>query len=292
MHGHRRGRGPGIIGAVLADVPAASLVLLAVAAVGAGAINTLVGSGTLLTFPALLAVGLPPVAANVTNNVGLVFGSVAGTWGYRRELAGQGRRLAWLLPFSAVGGLTGAALLLVLPGSVFAAAVPALVAAGVLLVVAQPWLAARAARAAAAGGTETPGGRAGTEGRPSWRPASWAATVGLLTGVAAAGVYGGYFGAAQGVILIGLLGATLADGLQRLNATKNALAATVNLLATVLFVVAAPDLVDWGLAATVAVGAVVGGVLGARYGRRLPPRVLRAVVVVVGVVAVIALLVR
>lgn len=266
--------------------------LLAVAAVGAGAINTLVGSGTLLTFPALLAVGLPPVAANVTNNVGLVFGSVAGTWGYRRELAGQGRRLAWLLPFSAVGGLTGATLLLVLPGSVFAAAVPALVAAGVLLVVAQPWLAARAARAAAAGGTETPSGRAGTEGRPSWRPASWAATVGLLTGVAAAGVYGGYFGAAQGVILIGLLGATLADGLQRLNATKNALAATVNLLATVLFVVAAPDLVDWGLAATVAVGAVVGGVLGARYGRRLPPRVLRAVVVAVGVVAVIALLVR
>ncbi|MGF1663353.1 MAG: sulfite exporter TauE/SafE family protein, partial [Kineosporiaceae bacterium] len=135
---------------MLADVPVASLALLVLAAVGAGAINTLVGSGTLLTFPTLLAVGLPPVAANVTNNVGLVFGSVAGTWGYRRELAGQGRRLAWLLPFSAAGGLTGAALLLVLPERVFGGAVPVLVAAGVLLVLAQPRLAARAARAAAA----------------------------------------------------------------------------------------------------------------------------------------------
>ncbi|MGF1648658.1 MAG: sulfite exporter TauE/SafE family protein [Kineosporiaceae bacterium] len=269
---------------MLADVPIASLALLVVAAVGAGAINTLVGSGTLLTFPALLAAGLPPVTANVTNNVGLVFGSVAGTWGYRRELAGQGRRLAWLLPFSAVGGLTGAGLLLVLPQRVFDTAVPVLVGMGVLLVLAQPRLAARAARAAAA--------REAAGGGGSWRPVSGAATVGLLAGVAAAGVYGGYFGAAQGVILIGLLGATLADGLQRLNATKNALASAVNLLATVLFVVAAPDLVDWRLAATVAVGAVVGGVLGARYGRRLPARALRAVIAVVGVVAVIALAVR
>ncbi|MGF1664073.1 MAG: TSUP family transporter, partial [Kineosporiaceae bacterium] len=143
---------------------------------------------------------------------------------------------------------------------------------------------ARAARAAAAREAAGNGG--------SWRPASWSATVGLLAGVAAAGAYGGDFGAAQGVILVGLLGATLADGLQRLNATKNALASTVNLLATALFLVAAPGLVDWGLAAVVAVGAVVGSVLGARYGRRLPAPALRAVIVVVGAVAVVALVVR
>lgn len=269
---------------MLPDAPPALIVVLVVAAVGAGAINTLVGSGTLLTFPTLLAVGLPPVSANITNNVGLVFGSVAGTWGYRRELAGQGRRLAWLLPFSATGGLVGAALLLVLPESVFGTAVPALVAVGVALVVAQPWFARRATRAAQENRLATDAGHA------SWRPASWAATVGLLVGVAAAGLYGGYFGAAQGVILIGLLGATLADSLQRLNATKNALAATVNLLATVLFLVAAPEQVDWGLAAVVALGSVVGGTLGARYGRRLPPDWLRGVIVVVGVVAIIGLL--
>lgn len=189
---------------MLPDAPPELLAVLMVAAVGAGAINTLVGSGTLLTFPMLLAVGLPPVSANITNNVGLVFGSVAGTWGYRRELEGQGRRLAWLLPFSAAGGLTGAALLLVLPESVFGAAVPALVTVGVVLVVAQPWLARRAARAA------RENRQASDDGRVSWRPASWAATVGLLAGVAVAGVYGGYFGAAQGVILVGLLGATVA----------------------------------------------------------------------------------
>lgn len=269
---------------MLLEAPPALIALLVLAAVGAGAINTLVGSGTLLTFPTLLAVGLPPVAANITNNVGLVFGSIAGTWGYRRELAGQGRRLAWLLPFSAAGGLLGAGLLLVLPERVFGSAVPVLVAVGVVLVVAQPWLARRAARAAESNRLAT------TDGHVAWRPASWAATVGLLLGVAAAGVYGGYFGAAQGVILIGLLGATLADNLQRLNATKNALAATVNLLATVLFLIAAPDQVDWGLAAVVAIGAIVGGTLGARYGRRLPPAVLRGVIVVVGVVAIIGLL--
>lgn len=266
------------------DPSPASVALVVVAAVGAGGINTLVGSGTLLTFPALLAAGLPPVSANITNNVGLVAGSVAGTWGYRRELAGQGRRLAWLLPFSAAGGLTGAALLLVLPERVFGAAVPALVAVGVLLVLAQPWLAARAARAAQAAQR-----RGGAGVRSSWRPASWAATVGLLLGVAAAGAYGGYFGAAQGVILIGLLGATLADHLQRLNATKNLLASVVNLLAAVVFLAAAPGRVDWPLAAAVAAGAVVGGVLAARYGRRLPATGLRAVVIGVGTAAVVAL---
>lgn len=268
---------------MLPDPSFLEVALLVLAATGAGAINALVGSGTLLTFPTLLALGLPPVAANVTNNVGLVFGSVTGTWGYRRELSGQGARLIRLLPASAAGGLLGAGLLLVLPESVFEAAVPALVAVGLALVALQPWLSRRSAAAVerhlAAGGTA------------SWGPVSRSAAVGLLVGVFAAGVYGGYFGAAQGVILIGVLGASLADDLQRVNAVKNVLAATVNLLASVLFLTVAADQVDWFAAAVIAVGSAIGGFLGARYGRRLPSVALRGVIVVVGVVAITALIV-
>lgn len=253
------------------------LVLVLLAGVGAGAINTLVGSGTLLTFPVLIAAGLPPVSANVTNNIGLVTGSVTGAWGYRRELAGQGRRLAVVLPAAAVGGLAGALALLVLPPEVFGAVVPALVGLGVLLVVLQPWLARRTARRLA-GASHDGTVRHGT-GR----------LVALAAGVAATSVYGGYFGAAQGVILMGVLGALLVDGLQRLNGVKNAIAATVNLVAAVVFVVVSPEAVDWPLVVVVGLGAVTGAALAARYGRRLPPAALRGIIVVVGVVAVVTL---
>ena len=241
------------------------------AGVAAGTINTVVGSGTLITFPALLAVGLSPVTANVSNTVGLVFGSVSGAWGYRAELAGQRSRLIRLGSASLIGGLVGGVLLLVLPSSAFDTIVPILIGLGVVLVLLGPRISARvAARAEARGGLPHHG-------------AAW-----VWPAVGGAGVYGGYFGAAQGVLLMAILGIGVDDTLQRHNATKNVLAAIVNGVAAVLFVVVAD--VDWRAAALVAVGSVVGGQLGATVGRRLSPNLLRAVIVVVGVVALVSFL--
>jgi uncharacterized membrane protein YfcA len=245
------------------------VVAILLAGVAAGTINTVVGSGTLITFPTLLAFGVPPVVANVSNNVGLVPGSLSGAIGYRRELAGQRARVSRLASASLLGGLAGAVLLLVLPSSAFDAVVPALIALGVLLVVLGPAIQRRvAARAAERGGH-------GEHGAPWVWPA-----------VAAAGVYGGYFGAAQGVLLLAILGIGVDDSLQRHNATKNVLALLVNGVAAVVFVLAAD--VDWAIAGLVAAGAIVGGQLGAGVGRRLPPQVLRGVIVVVGVAALVS----
>ena len=239
---------------------------LLVAGLAAGAINTVVGSGTLITFPTLLAFGVPPVTANVSNNIGLVPGSVAGAVGYRRELAGQRPRVVRLVPASLLGGVAGAVLLLVLPPEAFAAVVPALILLGVALVLAQPrlstWVAARAER----------------RGRGGAHDAWFVWPLVLL-----AGVYGGYFGAAQGVLLMGVLGAGVVEHLQRLNAVKNVLAAVVNGVAGLVF--ALVGAVDWEIAALIGVGAVAGGVVGASVGRRLPSGLLRVVVVVVGVTA-------
>ncbi|MFC5379635.1 sulfite exporter TauE/SafE family protein [Aquipuribacter nitratireducens] len=254
------------------------LLLAALAGAAAGFINAVVGSGTLLSFPVLLALGLPPVSANITNNLGLVPGSFAGAWGYRRELRGQRRRVAVLVPASVVGGVTGALLLLVLPESVFAAVVPALIGLALVLVLLQPrlqgWVRRSRGRAAAARGTTT----------VHHDHLAAAVPVTALTGV-----YGGYFGAAQGVLLIGALGAVVDDDVQRINALKNVLAGVVNLVAAVVFVVVAPQEVVWPLVGAVAAGALLGGLVGGRVGRRLPPLVLRGVIVVVGVVAIVAL---
>jgi uncharacterized membrane protein YfcA len=244
-------------------------VAILLAGVAAGTINTVVGSGTLITFPTLLAFGVPPVTANVSNNVGLVPGSVSGAIGYRSELTGQRGRLLRLGSASLVGGAAGALLLLVLPSAAFDAIVPGLIALGVLLVVVGPTVQRRvAARAERDGGLPEHG-------------AAW-----VWPAVALAGVYGGYFGAAQGVLLMAVLGIGVADTLQRHNATKNVLAGTVNAVAAVVFIIAAD--VDWALAALIGAGAVVGGQLGATVGRRLPPAALRAVIVVVGVTAIVA----
>ena len=250
---------------------AAEIAAIAAAGMAAGAINTLVGSGTLITFPVLLAFGYSPVTANVSNTVGLVFGSVSGAWGYRAELAGQRSRLIRLGSASLIGGLVGGVLLLVLPSSAFDTIVPILIGLGVVLVLLGPRISARvAARAEARGGLPHHG-------------AAW-----VWPAVGGAGVYGGYFGAAQGVLLMAILGIGVDDTLQRHNATKNVLAAIVNGVAAVLFVVVAD--VDWRAAALVAVGSVVGGQLGATVGRRLSPNLLRAVIVVVGVVALVSFL--
>ncbi|MGL5819447.1 MAG: sulfite exporter TauE/SafE family protein [Phycicoccus sp.] len=255
----------------------AEALLIVLAGVGAGTINTVVGSGTLITFPTLLLLGFSPVTANISNTIGLVPGSVTGAIGYRRELAGARRDLVRLAPMSLIGGAAGAVLLLVLDPAVFAAVVPVLIAIGVVLVVVGPRVGAWAAR------------RREQRGRSATERARRAA---MQAGTLAVGVYGGYFGAAQGVILVGVLGVLSTAPLQRLNAYKNVLATIVNAVAAGVFVVVAWDLVDWGAAASIAVGSTIGGVVGSTVGRRLSPRVLRATIVVVGVVAVVNLVIR
>ena len=249
------------------------VVAILAAGLAAGTINTVVGSGTLITFPTLLAFGVPPVTANVSNAIGLVPGSVSGAVGYRRELAGQRARVLRLASGTFLGALAGAVLLLVLPASAFEAIVPALIVLGLVLVVLQPRLSAWvAARHAHLGGVPENG-------------APWVWPAVLLVGV-----YCGYFGAAQGVLMMAVLGIGVDDTLQRLNGVKNVLAALGNGVAGLVFVLAAFDTVDWTVVALIAAGSVIGGQLGAGVGRRLPPWLLRTVIVMVGAVALVVLL--
>ena len=242
--------------------------LVLAAGIWAGTINTVVGSGTLVSFPVLIGVGVPPVTANVSNTVGLFPGSFVGAYGYRRELEGQRNRALLLGAASAIGGIIGAILLLTLPASAFHAIVPVLIILALLLVLfgarITAWMAGR--------------GRHASE-RVS--VPLWLTTVGT-------GIYGGYFGAAQGVLLMGFLGLFLAESLQRQNGLKNVLAGIVNLVAAVFFI--ATTHIDWAAAGLIAGGSALGGLLGARIGRRLSPTVLRATIVVVGIAAVVKLL--
>ena len=242
--------------------------LVFAAGVGAGTINTVVGSGTLITFPVLLSIGLPSLTANVTNTLGLVPGSFMGAYGYRSQLAGQRGLVLRLGAASVVGALLGAGLLLALPPGAFKAIVPVLIALALVLVIAGPAVNRRLAG--------RPGGRDDTP-----RPTLWWATLG-------SGAYGGYFGAAQGVLLMGLLGALHGGDVQRNNAIKNVLTGTVNLVAAIVFVVVARP--NWTYAALIAAGSAVGGVIGARVGRRLSPMLLRSLIVVVGIIAIVKLL--
>ncbi|MFE6924040.1 sulfite exporter TauE/SafE family protein [Nocardia sp. NPDC057663] len=241
------------------------------AGIAAGGINTIVGSGTLITFPALLAFGVPPVTANVSNTIGLVPGSISGVIGYRRELEGQRSRLLQLGTASLLGGITGAILLLTMPAEAFTAIVPVLIIAALILVVVQPRLAAWVKARREDGETAAP-----AHGGPI-----------LLVAVFGTGIYGGYFGAAQGVLLLGLLGVFVHEDIQRLNAVKNVLALIVNAVSAAIFIVIAE--VNWQAAALIAVGSIIGGQLGAKVGRKLSPNVLRAVIVIVGTIAVVRL---
>ena len=241
---------------------------IAAAGLAAGAVNAIVGSGSLITFPTLLAVGYPAKLANVSNSIGLVPGSISGAVGYRRELAGQRRRMLHLLPASLIGGATGAVLLLALPGSVFRRVVPILILLAVVLVIVQPLVSEWRARRGHV--REHPG-------------------VVLHVSTFATAVYGGYFGAAQSVIFLALLAIMLDDDLQRLNGLKNVITAVVNGVAAVLFM-ATTD-VAWGAVAILVVASTVGGQVGAMVGRRIPAWLLRAVIVVVGLVVGIKLLV-
>jgi uncharacterized membrane protein YfcA len=248
-------------------IPLEAAAILA-AGVAAGAINAVVGSGSLITYPTLLAFGYAPTVANVSNTIGLVPGSISGAIGYRTELAGQRERAMPLGVASILGGLTGAILLVVLPSSAFERVVPLLILGACLLVAVQPWI----SRAAVA----NPGGRMDV-------------SLALLATVFLSAIYGGYFGAAQGVILIGLLGIFLSDELQRLTALKNVLQALVNGVAGLLFILIAP--VAWEVAALIALGSIIGGQLGARFGRRLSPLLLRVVIIIVGTTVAIRLLI-
>lgn len=235
------------------------------AGVVAGTVNTVIGSGSTVTFPTLVALGYDPVVANVTNTVGLVPGSVTGAVGYRRELRGQRSRLLRLGAAALSGGLVGGVLLLVADEDVFEAVVPVLIGIGCALVVAQPWINGWMRRR--------------RERAPARQHSWW-----VLVGIFGTSVYGGYFGAAQGILHIAVLGLGIDEALQRLNALKNVLAALINGVAAVYFAFAAD--VDWWAAGALAVGSTLGGFVGASVGRRLPDRVLRGFVVVVGVAAI------
>jgi uncharacterized membrane protein YfcA len=256
------------------------MVAVALAGLAAGSINAVVGSGTLVTFPVLLAVGLPPVTATISNSLGLVPGNLTGAIGYRRELHGQRRLLVRLFPASVLGALTGAFLLLHLPASAFEAIVPGLVALAVVLVAVQPLLQRKLAARRA---------RAGVEDAPRVGGGRLAA---LLTGAYATGTYGGYFAASQGVLQIGIFGLLLPEPLQRLNAIKNVLTLGVNAVAALAYVIVATDRVDWLAAGLVAGGSLVGGYVGSTLGRRLPAPVLRTAIVLLGLVAIGVLLSR
>lgn len=251
--------------------------VVVLAGFAAGAINSVVGSGTLITFPTLVTLGLPPVTATMSNAVGLVPGGVTGTWGYRTGLAGQWHRLRWQIPALVAGAAIGAFLLLHLPEKVFVRVVPALLVLALVLVVLGPRIQAYARRRAEAAGRSA-------DHVSARRLAS------LTAGTFLIGVYGGYFTAAQGILLIGLMGALLPEDLQRMNAAKNLMSLLINVVAAAGYVLVAFGRINWAVAGWIAVGSVLGGWLGARFGRRLPPTALRVFIVAVGVIGLYRLL--
>src|SRR4051812_24592650 len=208
------------------------MVLVALAGIGAGAINALVGSGTLITFPTLVALGYPPVTSTMSNAVGLVAGSASGTWGYRRELKGQWRWLRWQLIASLTGSIVGAWLLLHLPEKVFTQVVPVLLVAALALVVVGPKIQEWARRRAEKAG-QSPGHLSSRQ------------VAALVAFTFAVGIYGGYFTAAQGILLMGGMGALLPESVQRMNAAKNLLALVVNIVAALAYTLVAFDRISW-----------------------------------------------
>jgi hypothetical protein len=253
------------------------IVAIFLAGIGAGTINAVVGSGTLVTFPTLVAFGFPPVTATMSNAIGLVPGSASGTFGYRRELSGQGPRLRWQIPASFLGAICGAWLLLHLPETTFKKVVPVLLVIALILVVVQPrlqkWI---RARADAAGRDRS----IVTRGR----------FIALIICTFLVGIYGGYFAAAQGILLIGVMGALLPETMQRMNGAKNLLTLVVNIVAATAYTLVAFDRISWAAVGLIAAGSLIGGFVGSHYGRRLSPVALRACIVVLGVVALWRLL--
>lgn len=275
------------------------LVLVFIAGIWAGTINTVVGSGTLVTFPVLVAMGVPPVSATVSNAMGLIAGNFTGAWGYRREIRQVKPVLARLLPASVLGGVIGATLLISLPEEVFGQVAPVLIVISLGFVILQPrlsrWVKQRDARRQQEKHQEGTGtDEAEIDETGTSLPAVGLALVVLLF---LAGIYGGYFVAAQGILLMGILGIFLAGNIQQANGVKNLLVAVVNLTAAISYVIVDylirdPDdrVILWGVVLIIAVGSTLGGLMGAWIGRRLKPVVLRAVIVTLGLVALTVML--
>ncbi len=258
----RLGRGAG---AALRMTPLA-LAAVAVTGMAAGAVNTIAGAGSLLTFPMLIAVGLPPLSANVTNDIGVLPGNISGAVAFRNELRGQAPRLAQLLPLAAAASLVGAVLLLAFSADTFERVVPVLLLAASAVTAVQPALARWVQRSSHQGHGP------------------------LRLVILAISVYGGYFGTGIGVLFFAALGVFVDDSAARLNATKQTLALVCNAVAGVLFAFVAP--VYWTAAAALAMGSAVGGPIGARLSRRISARALRAVVCTVGAAAAVYLAVK
>lgn len=248
------------------------LLLIALAGSGAGLINAVVGTGTLITFPTLLALGVPPVLANVSNSIGLAPGSLSAALASKPDLVGQRNRIIRYGLASLLGSIVGALLLLWLPPSAFKAIVPVLIGLGCVLVIIGPWLTRQIAARRARLGV----GEVSADG-PPW----------LFFAIIFTGMYGGYFGAAQGVLVIALMGVALAESMARINGLKNVLVMIANGVAGIVFVMISE--VDWWIVLALAVGSVLGAQVGARIGRKLPPIIYRVVIVAVGVIAIITL---
>lgn len=246
------------------------LIVVAAAGTAAGAINTVVGSGTLVTFPALLAVGLPPVTANVANNIGLAPGSLSGAVAYRHSLHAPRSTILTLAVCACSGGIVGALLLLTLPSRVFHYVAPALIAVAIALVIAQPWLQRRFRTHAHSSSSTNYGG------------------LKVAISVVATSAYGGYFGAGQGVILLALMAVLIPQGLQRINALKNVLQGVDNLTSATVFILLYN--VRWDAVAVLAISSMIGGFLGGHIGQRLPDRLLRGFIIVIGVFGIVYLL--
>lgn len=253
------------------------MVAVVAAGFGAGALNAAVGSGSLLSFPVIVATGVPPVSATITNSLGLIAGGLTGSFGYRREIAALRRWLPWALPGAVLGALTGAWLLLHLPSETFDRVVPVLIALAAVLVGVQPLIDRALARR--------------REHHPD-APVSNGRLAAVGVGTYATSTYGGYFSASQGVLLMGIAGLITPQPLQRLNALKNVTTVTVNTIAATTYVLVAPERVVWSAAALLTVGSLVGGVAGARLGRRLPPGLLRGGILVLAVIAIVVLVSR
>ncbi|WP_347107465.1 sulfite exporter TauE/SafE family protein [Paenarthrobacter sp. S56] len=247
-----------------------SSILVFFAGLWAGTINAVVGSGTLVTFPVLIALGVVPVVASMSNAMGLVAGTAAGAWGYRRELAGRGRQLMKLMPASLLGGITGAWLLLHLPEKVFGYVAPVLLVVALLMVLFQPrlqsWIRNR-------------------EQNPEHAIKDKSHGILLVVLVYLAGIYGGYFVAAQGILLVGILGVFLSGTMQNANAMKNILTLTVNMVAAISYLIFAFDRINWLVVLLIAISSTIGGLVGSKVGRKLSPKVLRTVIFALGIVA-------
>lgn len=275
------------------------LLLILIAGIWAGAINTVVGSGTLVTFPVLVAMGIPPVSATVSNAMGLIAGNFTGAWGYRREIIQVRSVLAKLVPASFLGGVIGATLLITLPEEVFGTVAPFLIVISLGFVIFQPrlsaWVKRRAAERTSDPDPQTP--QPDDDPETAARKAAASVSWPLILLVFFAGIYGGYFVAAQGILLMGVLGVFLAATIQQANGVKNLLVAFVNLTAAVSYiivdyVVRDPDdrVILWGVVAIIAVGSTLGGLIGAWVGRRLSPVVLRGIIITLGLVALAVML--